>query len=178
MKYKKIVVLIVLIGVLCVAGYYIALIASAVTINPDKLYTVTHVIDGDTFKAKVGSHTVTVRMLGIDTPETVDPRKPVQCYGKEASDETKSLLTDKEVHLKLNPNREEKDKYGRYLAYVYRGDGLFVNEELIKGGFAHEYTYGKKYDFQKEFREVEKVAKDTKTGLWGVCVATSTNTTH
>ena len=132
-------------------------------------YKVKYVIDGDTFKVRIGRHDVTVRMLGINTPETVDPRKPAQCFGKEASDQTKALLTDKMVQLKLNPKREEKDKYGRYLAYVYVGD-IFVNKTLIENGYAREYTYGKGYMFQKEFRVAEKVAKDLGNGLWGACV--------
>jgi micrococcal nuclease len=116
----------------------------------------------------VGHHEITVRMLGIDTPETVDPRKPEQCYGKEASNKTKELLTGKMVRLKLNPDREEKDKYGRYLAFVYSGE-VFLNEFLLEEGYAREYTFGKPYMFQKEFREVEGMAKEAKRGLWGVC---------
>ena len=168
MKYRKIAIILAVIGLLCV-GYYFFQVASVITIDPTKLYQVTYVTDGDTFKVQVGRRVAIVRMLGIDTPETVDPRKPVQCYGKEASDETKGLLTNREVRLKLNPNREEKDKYGRYLAYVYRDDDIFVNEELLKGGYAKEYTYGKKYDFQKEFRDIEATAKEAKVGRWGAC---------
>jgi micrococcal nuclease len=98
----------------------------------------------------------------------VDPRKTVQCYGKEASDHSKYVLSGKNVQLKLNPDREEKDKYGRYLAYVYLGE-KFVNESLLEDGFAREYTFGKPYMYQKEFRELEKVAKEEKRGMWGAC---------
>lgn len=157
-----------IIGVFCALGYYVVRAATSISIDEDQPYAVRQVKDGDTFTAMIGRHEVTVRMLGIDTPETVDPRKPVQCYGKEASDETKSLLTDQKVQLKLNPNREEKDKYGRYLAYVYSGE-MFVNEFLLKNGYAREYTYGKPYMFQREFRKIEKVAKEEKRGLWGEC---------
>ena len=149
--------------------YYFVHAATTITIDPEDLYPVTYVTDGDTFKAKIGRHIVTVRMLGINTPESVDPRRQPECYGKEASDETKELLSGKQVRLKLNPDREEKDRYGRYLAYVYRDDGLFVNEALLKGGFAREYTYGKAYDLQKEFRDIEATAQGAKIGLWGSC---------
>ena len=149
--------------------YYFVRAATTIRIDPEELYQVTYVTDGDTFKARIGRHVVTIRMLGVNTPETVDPRKPSECYGKEASDETKELLSGKQVRLKLNPDREEKDRYGRYLAYVYRADDLFVNEELLKGGFAREYTYGKAYDLQKEFRGLEHHAKAAGTGLWGRC---------
>lgn len=168
--------IVVITGVLCVAGYYVVRAAYVVSFDPEKLYQVVYVTDGDTFKAKIWSHVVTVRMLGINTPETVDPRKQPECYGKEASDQTKELLSSRQVRLKLNPNREEKDKYGRYLAYVYRDDGMFVNETLLKNGFAREYTYGKAYDFQKEFRELETEAKGAKMGLWGACTTAREHT--
>ena len=151
------------------AGAYIIHAATIISIDPEKFYPVAYVKDGDTFIVKIGRHEAAVRMLGIDTPETVDPRKPVQCYGKEASDETKSLLTGQSVRLMLNPNREEKDKYGRYLAYVYREDKMFVNKFLLENGYAHEYTFGSPYMFQKEFREVESQAKVVGKGLWGEC---------
>lgn len=140
-----------------------------VIIDESKFYAVSRVVDGDTFKVKVGRSEVTVRLLGIDTPETVDPRKGVQCFGPEASAETKSLLGGRDVRLRANPNREVKDKYGRYLFYVYRDDGLFVNESLLLGGFAREYTYGKAYNMRAEFRADEKVAREAKKGLWGQC---------
>ncbi len=168
MRYIKILAVIVTAILVCTIGYYVIKVATVIKINEDKPYSVLYVIDGDTFKVKVGRHNITVRMLGIDTPETVDPRKPAQCFGKEASDQTKALLTDKMVQLKLNPKREEKDRYGRYLAYVYV-DNIFVNKTLIENGYAREYTYGKAYMFQKEFREAEKVAKDLGNGLWGLC---------
>lgn len=172
MKYKKTVAIFCAIIVLCAVGYY-AYAATVISIDPSELYKVTSVMDGDTFKAMIGRHQITVRMLGIDTPETVDPRKPEQCYGHEASDETKRLLVGHSVRLGLNPNREERDKYHRYLAYTYLADGTFLNEYLLAGGFAREYTYGKPYIFQKEFRDIENEAKDGKKGLWGVCVDTS-----
>jgi micrococcal nuclease len=158
------------IGILCVAGYYMVQAATSITIDENELYDVQEVKDGDTFTAMVGHHEITVRMLGIDTPETVDPRKPEQCYGKEASDQTKSLLSGKKVQLKLNPNREEKDRYGRYLAFVYSGE-IFLNKFLLQEGYAREYTFGKPYMHQKEFRDIEKEAKKAEKGLWGVCTA-------
>jgi micrococcal nuclease len=144
--------------------------AKDINIDPNELYKVTEVLDGDTFKVKIDSKEVTVRMLGINTPETIDPRKPPECFGKEASEETKSLLNHRQVKLALNPNREKTDKYGRILGYVYRDDGLFVNELLIKQGFAREYTVGKPYQFQKEFKDDQKEAKNAQKGLWSACV--------
>ena len=142
---------------------------SAPQIDSQKLYKVTYIDDGDTIRVDVDAREVRVRLLGINTPETVDPRKKVECYGPEASAETKSLLKDRSVRLALNPAREATDKYGRFLAYVYRDDGLFVNEYLLKGGFAREYTVGTPYSFQDEFRAIETKARQQDAGLWKAC---------
>ncbi len=162
---------------LCLIGFYLIqgkdrTKNSDVTIDERATYTVSGLVDGDTFKAKIGSRSITVRMLGINTPETVDPRKPVECFGHEASQETSLLLSGHSVRLVGSPGRERRDKYGRYLLYVYRDDGLFVNEELLRLGFAREYTIGSAYSMQKEFRAKEAEAKQAKRGLWGVCAPT------
>ena len=143
--------------------------SGGIAIDPTKLYKVTYVIDGDTFKTDISGHIITVRVLGMNTPETVDPYKPIECYGPEASAEGKSLLDGRSVTLKFNPNREQKDKYGRYLLYVYRDDGLFYNEYMIQKGFAEEYTVGTPYSFQSEFKNDQAVAQAAKIGLWGKC---------
>lgn len=141
----------------------------SVRIDEDKLYRVVETIDGDTIVADIGGRGAIVRMLGVDTPETVDPRKTLQCYGSEASNRTKELLYGRKVRLVSNPKREGKDRYGRHLMYVYRDDGLFVNEELLKGGFAREYTFGKPYSLQARFRALEKGARAAGAGLWDSC---------
>lgn len=146
-------------------------VSNSINIDENVYYPVTKILDGDTIKVKVNSKTITVRMLGIDTPETVDPRKEVQCYGKEASDATKGLLSNNKVSLHLNPNREVSDKYGRYLAYVYLEDGTFVNEYLIENGYAKEYKYGKSYSERDNFRNVEIKARNSNLGLWAACNA-------
>ncbi|MEK7646616.1 MAG: thermonuclease family protein [Patescibacteria group bacterium] len=174
MNTKKKVLLVCVVVCIGVIGYWILLPErveqqKVVSIDPRVLYPVEAILDGDTFTLVVKRKHITVRMLGIDTPETVDPRKPAQCYGAEASAETKSMLKDHSVRLVLNPDREVLDKYGRYLAYVYRDDGMFINEHLLEKGFAREYTYGKPYSLQKEFRKTEREAKQNKKGLWGEC---------
>ncbi|MDB5238730.1 MAG: Micrococcal nuclease [Candidatus Parcubacteria bacterium] len=142
-----------------------------VRIDEAALYAVSHVVDGDTVRVKVDSREIIVRLLGINTPETVDPRKPVQCFGTEASNETKLLLDGHQIRLSANPNREKTDRYGRYLLYAYRDDGLFLNEYLVREGFAREYTVGNAYSFQKDFRQAENEAKEEKRGLWSACKA-------
>lgn len=158
----------------CVASiiliaYGISRRQSRITIDPNAYYPVTYVVDGDTFKVDINGKEITIRVLGINTPETVDPRKPVECYGPEASKEGKELLSGRKVELKFNPNREQTDKYGRYLMYAYRDDGLFYNEYMIVNGYAREYTVGTPYSFQKQFRTDEESAKAAHLGLWGAC---------
>src|SRR5579862_7051577 len=103
--------------------------------------TVRRVIDGDTIVVSIGGRDQRVRLIGIDTPETVSPVKPVQCYGKQASSHTKALLPPGTA-VRLVGDVEARDVYGRLLAYVYRrSDGLFVNLELATDGFASLLTY-------------------------------------
>ena len=101
-------------------------------------YAVTNVVDGDTIKVNINGTVETLRLIGMDTPETVDPRKPVQCFGKEASNKAKELLSGTKVRLEKDPTQGELDKYGRTLAYIYREDGLFYNKHMIEQGYAHE----------------------------------------
>ena len=127
--------------------------------------SVTKVIDGDTIDVEIDGNRETLRLIGVDTPETVDPRKPVQCFGREASEFTKSKLSGKEVILEADPTQGERDKYGRLLRYVFL-DEVNFNELLIKEGYAHEYTYNFPYKYQKEFKNAESFATENKKGLW------------
>lgn len=126
------------------------------------------VIDGDTIELENGQ---TVRLIGIDTPETVDPRRPVGCFGKEASEESKKLMAHKLVILQKDVS--ETDKYGRLLRYIYlpleNGQTLFVNDYLVREGFAKVLTYPPDVKFNEQFREAERQARERKKGLWGRC---------
>jgi micrococcal nuclease len=159
------------------------------------LYPVIRDIDGDTIVVSVEGQEVTVRLIGADTPETVDPRKPVQCYGPEASVEAKRIFGTKGgasgtasttgifVYLDKDPLKGDYDKYGRLLAYVrlpediVSSDGVnsgtdVYNEYMIKQGFAREYTYfNQPYKYQAEFKADEVAAKKADIGLWGKCGA-------
>lgn len=127
---------------------------------------VTRVVDGDTIKVFLNGKNETVRLIGIDTPETVDPRRPVQCFGKEASNKTKSVLDKKNIFLEADPSQGNRDKYHRLLRYVFLSDGTNFNKLLIEEGFAHEYTYFLPYKYQAEFKLAEKQARENKKGLW------------
>ncbi|MCX6793554.1 MAG: thermonuclease family protein [Candidatus Gottesmanbacteria bacterium] len=135
------------------------------------LVKVVHVVDGDTIKVETGE---TVRYIGIDSPETVDPRKPVQCYGKEASDKNKQLVEGKIVELEKDIS--EKDKYGRLLRYIWLGESL-INEVLVRDGYAHSSSYPPDVKYQSRFVEAERLARQEQKGLWGsVCSMTPTPT--
>ena len=126
-------------------------------------------VDGDTVYVKIENppsginHIEKIRMIGVDTPETVDPRKPVQYFGKQASNFTKKRLLGKTVYLAFDWNL--RGKYGRLLAYIYLPDGSCHNADLIREGYGHAYI---KFPFQflDEFRELEKYAREHKNGLW------------
>lgn len=154
----------------------------AENISPQKLpktargpFPVERVIDGDTIKVSTGSTSETIRFIGINTPETVRPGEPVECFGKEASEETKKLLTGKPIYLETDSSQDIYDKYGRLLAYVFLEDGTNINEELVRYGYAYEYTYYLPYKYQKLFKEAESDAQRNQRGLWGSDVCPQKN---
>lgn len=135
--------------------------------NTSDLYKVIEVVDGDTIKVLKDNQEYTLRLIGMDTPETKDPRKTVQCFGKEASDKAKSLLSNQYVKLEADIKSGELDKYQRLLRYVFLIDGTNYNEYMIKNGYAHEYTYNNvSYKYQKDFKEAELYAKTNLLGFW------------
>lgn len=136
-------------------------------------YTVTRVVDGDTFKVSINGQEETVRVIGIDTPESVDPRKPVECFALEASNRAKALLTGKRVRLAADPTQDERDRYGRLLRYAWLENGTFFNRQMIVDGYAMEYTYNVPYQHQASFKQAQQEAQAAKRGLWAdnACVA-------
>lgn len=140
--------------------------SSAPTTSQYTYYSVVSVVDGDTIKINLNGTTETLRLIGIDTPETVDPRKPVQCFGKEASNKAKELLSGQKVRIEKDSTQGDRDKYGRLLVYVWREDGLFFNEYMVKQGYAHEYTYDTPYKYQAQFKSDEIYARTNQLGLW------------
>lgn len=129
---------------------------------------VTTVYDGDTLVVRLGGHETTIRLIGVDTPETSRPDTPVQFYGPEATDFTRTSLEGKRVLLEFEaPDRPGGgvDHYGRTLAYVITGDGKNFNRELVRLGYGRAYT---KYPFRylKEFKAAEKAARAAGLGIW------------
>jgi micrococcal nuclease len=124
------------------------------------LVTVKRVIDGDTLLL---SNRERVRLIGVDTPETKHPKKPVERFGREAYLFTKRMVEGKEVRLEFD--WQKRDKYGRLLAYVYLTDGTFLNAEIIKQGYGFAYTRFP-FKYLEEFRRYEREARENRTGLW------------
>jgi micrococcal nuclease len=128
--------------------------------------TVTRVVDGDTVEVSVGGVTEDVRYIGIDTPESVVPDQPVECFGERAGRFNARLVDGEEVRLVFDAER--RDQYGRLLAYVYLGDEL-VNAELVRRGFARTLTIPPNTEHADLFARLAQAAGNAGRGLWGAC---------
>jgi micrococcal nuclease len=131
----------------------------------DGPFPVVDVVDGDTIKVDTPER-ITVRVIGIDTPETVDPRRPVECFGREASDRATALLDGEDVYLEMDPSQGDTDRFGRTLAHVWLTDGRLFGETMIADGYAHEYTYDLPYEHQAAYRAAARRARAADVGLW------------
>jgi micrococcal nuclease len=129
---------------------------------------VVRVVDGDTIKVRVGGGIETVRYIGVDTPESVKPGTPVQCFAKAASAANRRLVAGRTV--RLVPDREPRDRYGRALAYVYRAaDGAFVNARLVAAGYARTLEIAPNDRFASRFTALQNAAREGRRGLWRAC---------
>jgi micrococcal nuclease len=140
------------------------------------MYHITRFSDGDTITVNMNGTDETIRFVGVDTPETHDPRKKVQCYGPAASAFTKNTLTaaGSTVKLAADSLSSNRDRYNRLLRYVYLPDGTLLNLKLIQEGYGFYYPY---FPFSKsdEFSAAEKQAQDGRKGLWGNCTPKPTD---
>jgi len=131
--------------------------------------SVVRVVDGDTIVVDVDGREETVRLIGVDTPETVRPDSPVECFGPEASGRTHQLLPPG-TPVRLERDAEARDDYGRLLAYVVRAsDGLFVNRDLVAGGFAQPMTFPTNTAHTSELVGAARAAERAGLGLWAAC---------
>ncbi len=134
---------------------------------------VQRVVDGDTIVVHIGGRDERVRLIGIDTPESVDPRQPVECFGKEASAHTSELLPAGTI-VRLERDVEARDRYDRLLAYVHRvSDDLFVNLALARDGYAQQLTIPPNVAYADQFRAAVAEARQAGRGLWSACASTN-----
>ncbi len=128
---------------------------------------VLRVVDGDTIEVRLaGGRTDRVRYIGMDTPESVKPGVPVQCFAERASHFNERLVAGRTVTLRVGV--EPRDRYGRLLAYVYAGP-TFVNAELVRRGYARTLTIAPNDAYARRFAALERQARDARRGLWKVC---------
>ncbi len=128
-------------------------------------YLVTKVVDGDTYKINYEGKEQKVRLIGIDTPESVHPNKEKNTnYGKQASNYVKQLIENQYITLEFDISKT--DKYGRLLAYVYLENGEMLNEKLIKEGYAKVATYPPNVKYVDDFKSLQEEARKNKEGFW------------
>lgn len=138
------------------------------TASGRELARVVRVVDGDTIDVQLSGATVRVRYIGVDTPEAVDPSRPVGCFGAEATARNRALVEGRQVELEKDVS--ETDTFGRLLRYVYV-DGAMVNEMLLREGYAQIATFPPDVKYVDRFLAAERQARETNRGLWGACVA-------
>ena len=135
--------------------------------NGKPLATVTRVVDGDTAQVLFRGRDVTVRFIGVDTPETVAPGQPIECFGLEASHVTTRQLKGRRIRLEFDVDRI--DPFGRTLAYLWMRDGSLFNETLVRRGFATVATYPPDTRYVQRFEAAQRAVKATEHGLWAAC---------
>jgi micrococcal nuclease len=129
---------------------------------------VVRVVDGDTIRVRLDGRTERVRYIGVDTPESVKPGTPVQCFAKRAAAANAALVAGRSV--RLVGDVEQRDRYGRLLAYVYREpDGAFVNAQLVRDGYARTLTIAPNVAHARQFAQLARTAREGSRGLWAAC---------
>jgi len=131
-------------------------------------FRVSRVVDGDTIHVTRNGQRTKVRLLGIDTPETVHPSEPIDCFGPEASDFAKERLDGRSVVLEFDPGQPRLDRFGRTLAYVWV-DGEMFNAAALRDGYAEQYRKDDRHPWAADFAQLESDARDRSLGLWGAC---------
>jgi len=174
-KHVKLIISVLATLFLFISGYYNFYSPKDITktlgTNAPGTYKVIQFEDGDTITIDLNGTKERVRFIGVDTPETQDPRKPVQCFGKAASNFTKQLIGDSYIRLESDPLSSNRDRYDRLLRYIYLPDNRLVQAEIIKQGYGFAYV---SFPFTKsdEFRAYEKEARQASRGLWNGCQPT------
>jgi len=126
------------------------------------------IVDGDTVKVRLRDHAETVRYIGVDTPESVKPGEPVECFAKRASEFNRREVDGKAVRLRFGVER--RDRYGRLLAYVYvEGRGRSINSDLVARGYGRVLVIAPNVEHAERYRRLERRARERQLGLWSSC---------
>ena len=167
-KLIKLAISLIVVGISYYAAMHPQQTAQIAANVPAGSYRVTEFVDGDTIAVDMNGKVEKIRMIGVDTPETHDPRKAVECFGQAASAYTKQIIGDKPVRLEADPLSTNRDRYNRLLRYVYTADNKLVEQEIIQNGYGFAYI---SFPFTKleEFKGYEKEARDQNRGLWNGC---------
>lgn len=124
------------------------------------------VVDGDTIVVRINGNDEKIRIIGINTPESVKKNSPIECFGKEATLHMKQLLSEPGgLRTEADPTQDIRDKYGRLLSHVFVGDSN-IGQQMIADGYAYENTYNKPYIYQSEYRTAQRNAQKNNLGLW------------
>lgn len=153
-------------------GNYVSLPDNKLVSTTPGYYRVLRIEDGDTITVDMNGHDERVRFIGVDTPETQDPRKPVQCFGKAASEFTKQLIGTNSVRLESDPLSSNRDRYNRLLRYIYLPDGRLVQSEILKSGYGFAYV-SFPFTRSEEFLNYQRGAREGNQGLWSSCEPTT-----
>ena len=167
-KFRNIIFLVIAIVLGLIVGYYFPHRVScnnSYSGENNQLCQVVDVIDGDTIRARIGNKVEIIRLLGINTPEVNNPYRKQECFGPEASVETKKLLKNKKVYVIPDPEAPNRGKYHRLLRYIFLPNGEFVNADLIKNGYAFSYIY-QPIQFMDFFNSLEYKARENRLGIW------------
>ena len=143
-------------------------VTSPTSPDDDTNAAVVRVVDGDTVDVRIADRVERVRLIGIDTPESVRPDSPVECYGPEASAFTTQLLPAG-TRVRLERDLEPRDPYDRLLAYVFLADGTFVNLEIVRTGHATVLPIEPNTTHSARFAVAEREARDVRAGMWAAC---------
>ncbi len=143
----------------------------AATSSPHNQYQVVDIIDGDTIRLNIDDTIESVRLVGLNTPETDSPYRKEECFGQEATEEARRILTNQTVTFTHDPSQAKRDQYDRLLGYIFLTSGENFAEKMIRNGFGYEYTFKTPYQYQADFQAAEQYAKSNQLGLWaaGVC---------
>ena len=143
--------------------------SSGATTENEVLITILKVVDGDTVDIDIKGNTERVRLIGVNTPETKHPTKPIECFGPEASAHLTQLLP-KGTHVRIERDIEARDRYGRMLLYLYReSDNLFINLDLVSHGYGTPMSIEPNTFHRNDFVHAAALAETTNEGLWKAC---------